>query len=530
VITQKAEEWAKKYREKLEKRFEVTDLCEKDLIYREAAKELCKRDINFFVNNFVWTYDPRPDRKPNHLPFILYDFQEEYLIDRNVCYDNNEDALIEKSRDMGVTWLNLAWHLHHWLFDETFASLLGSRKEDMVDERDNPAALFWKLEYMIDKLPVWLLPKGFNKEDHRKTMLIKNPENGNIISGESANPEFSRQGRFSVIDFDEYAFWQFAGSAWTAAGEAARTRFATSTPCGKNNKFADLRFNSSIKVISLHWQLHPLKTDEWYQSLKKRMTDREIAQEVDINYEVSGGEKWLPWYSAHQAEIDLDTNYIPSDEDAIYISLDQHARNASSCHYYAITPDEDIISFHEYYQPDSSVADIAAWMKAQPEWGKQERVTADPSLWSEDQEMKEGNVVSRAWLFENVHGIKLIPGLKGHDLDCRDKVRDLILSGKLKISVTCPKQRWEFGEALRWDDYSEQIGINKGLKETLKDRDNHSWDDFKYFISRNPRKKQPRKEEAKEPEETSIAYYKKRLKERTQSKGVGSYAREHAIA
>src|SRR3990167_2688630 len=97
--------------------------------------------------------------------------------------------------------------------------LLGSRKEQYVDNRGGSSeseiknkeeSLFGKLEYMIDRILMtfpYILPAGFNKKKNFTYMSLVNPENGNVISGESANPNFSRGGRHKAVLLDEFAFW-----------------------------------------------------------------------------------------------------------------------------------------------------------------------------------------------------------------------------------------------------------------------------------------------------------------------------------
>lgn len=64
----------------------------------------------FFLNGFGWTYDPR--RHPfAKLPFILYSFQVKAMADL-LDVIAKEDLLIEKSRDMGASWLCLGALFH----------------------------------------------------------------------------------------------------------------------------------------------------------------------------------------------------------------------------------------------------------------------------------------------------------------------------------------------------------------------------------------------------------------------------------
>lgn len=249
---------------------------------RSEVKKKCAEDSAWFVNFAGFTFDPRSDVDIHDIPFILYDFQIESLrwLDKRLA--NREDGIVEKSRDMGVTWITLSWLIHGWLFKPGFQALIGSRKEDLVDNWTLDSH-FGKIEYFISKIPFWMLPKGFNISAHRMKLKLMNPENKNVIIGESANSDFSRQGRYTVILFDEAAFWPDLTSAIRAAAQAARTRILVSTPNGYNT-FARERDSGRYRVLTLHWSRHPLKDQAWYDREKKRMSAEDVAQELDISY------------------------------------------------------------------------------------------------------------------------------------------------------------------------------------------------------------------------------------------------------
>ena len=244
--------------------------------------ERCHSDIGYWVNEYCFTYDPRPEAAPNHLPFHLYPFQADHLRWLEERYRANGDSFTEKSRDMGVSWLTLAWMLHHWLFDDSFQGLIGSRKEDLVDNWQLDS-LFGKLVYMLDRLPAWMRPKGYDIKKHRQYMKLINPSNGNALLGESANANFSRQGRYSAILLDEVAFWPWARAVWTGTADASPCRVAITT--AEPGSFAkELRNSGKIPVATLHWSRHPLKDQAWYNNERLRRTDEDIAKELDINW------------------------------------------------------------------------------------------------------------------------------------------------------------------------------------------------------------------------------------------------------
>ncbi len=269
----------------LKKRAELIQLTENDPEVQAVVKELCKKDILYFIDMFCWTFDPRAEDGNRHRPFVLYPFQEVEIEEIESHFRNGTDLLTEKSRDMGVSWLYMAWLYHKWLFEPEFTALVGSRKEDLVDNRQSDS-LFGKLDYLIRYTPPWMLPKDFEVGKNRLSLKLINPANQNTILGESANPDFSRGGRYSVVFFDEFAFWDWADRAWSAAGDASSVRFPVSTPNG-SNFFKFMRFSGKIDVRTINWKLHPSKDDNWYQKEIKRRLPEEMAQEVDIAYDKS---------------------------------------------------------------------------------------------------------------------------------------------------------------------------------------------------------------------------------------------------
>lgn len=93
--------------------------------------EKSKQDVIYFINNCCFTFDPRQPNKD--IPFILYPYQIEYAQKLVKCIRTGQDIFVEKSRDMGVSWVTSAVILWFFIFENDFQCLLGSRKEDYVD-------------------------------------------------------------------------------------------------------------------------------------------------------------------------------------------------------------------------------------------------------------------------------------------------------------------------------------------------------------------------------------------------------------
>lgn len=242
----------------------------------------CQRDPVYFVDAYCQTFDPR--RSPYRFDFRLYGYQKDAVLWIVDHVENGRDGLIEKSRDMGITWLVICVIVWFWLFRPGFQALIGSRKEDYVDN-GTLESLFPKAEYVVDALP--FAPEGFQMKTHRTRMKLVNPMNGNIISGESSNPKFGRGGRYTVALFDEGAFWDDVQSAWASCGDSTRCRLMVTTPPERTNFSKYIRFSGKTDVLTLHWKLHPLKDQAWYEAEIARRTPEEVSREIDINWEGS---------------------------------------------------------------------------------------------------------------------------------------------------------------------------------------------------------------------------------------------------
>ncbi len=302
------------YQEKLLQKLKIVDSCERSAESRSITFEICKEDAVFFIENFLWTYDPRPGHDPHHFPFILFDFQRDavhWIINK---IKNGEDGLMEKSRDMGATWLFMSVLLWFWRFDPSFSATIGSYKEKLVDDRTLDS-LYGKIDYQLNSLPKWLIPARFKFKDHRQSMKLVNPENQNLIMGDSMNPDFSRGSRKNVVFLDEGASWEYFREAWESAGDSTPCRITCSTPKGRN-AFAIQR-ESGIDVLTLHWSKHPFKDKEWYDFECERRTDEEIAQELDISYNKSQeGRVYPEWDDVQHGSYPYDPQY------PLYVSWD----------------------------------------------------------------------------------------------------------------------------------------------------------------------------------------------------------------
>lgn len=265
-------------------RLELLMKADRDENLQKLLVQKCQQDILFFVNVFCWTYNPRIE--PSVIPFITYEYQDDTLLKLKHAIEHGEDVFIEKSRDMGVSWMFVA--LQAWGLLKKYSSLYGSYKEDYVDSKGDMDSHFERLRFQLDRMPKWLYP-----QDVMSTyMNISSKTLGCNIAGD-AGANFGTGGRRKFVIHDEFALWADDKKAFRKTKDVTNCRIFAGTPEGKFNIYGMVMTNHedykhlNIFKIRLHWTLHPLKTQEWYEEEKKKRTKLDIAKELDISYEDS---------------------------------------------------------------------------------------------------------------------------------------------------------------------------------------------------------------------------------------------------
>jgi hypothetical protein len=212
------------------------------------------------------------------------------------CLHDQENGLIDKSRDMGITWDCCSLSSWLWRFRSGSAIGWGSRKEQLVDKIGDPDSIFEKIRMTIKGWPSFFWPRGFNPDEHMTYMKIINPENGATITGE-AGDNIGRGGRKLIMFKDESAFYEHPESIEASLGDNTNVQIDISTSSGVGTVF-DRKRNAGIewvpgqkipsgklRIFVADWSDHPAKTQEWHD--KREQTAREAGllhvfrQEVD---------------------------------------------------------------------------------------------------------------------------------------------------------------------------------------------------------------------------------------------------------
>lgn len=269
------------------RRARILARCDFDMEFRAAVMAKSARDCAWWFNNFAWTFDPRvlPERKPT-MPFVLWDRQAEFLGWVHARIVRREQFVVEKSRDVGASYLMAAYAVWAWLFVPGFKTTFGSYKREKVDKIGDPDSLFEKIRTMLRAIPDWMMPAGFSWDQHVVSMQIRHPTGGATISGD-CGPNMGRGGRSTLYIVDEGA--HLANASAVDAATTANTDVVgwVSSVYGQGGVFADKARSGKFPVFRFHYSDDPRKTGEWVE--KKRATTDPVvwAQEYEIDYGAS---------------------------------------------------------------------------------------------------------------------------------------------------------------------------------------------------------------------------------------------------
>lgn len=310
--------------ENLAYRADILAEAENDLELQRELYTACSKSLLYFINAFGWTkrvfeIEDGSATPPEdiHLPYVTWPIQDKHLLALENALDTGKSLLTDKSRDMGATWDHIIFYVHRFIFRQDESHLLLSRKENTVDILDgipknypfgplaDPGTLFGKIDYALNRLPKWMLPKM-----NRKKLHLVNLDNKSRIDGESANATAGSSDRRNSIFMDEMAKMDEGESIKRSTRAVTATRFPCSTPNGAGTAYSEWRMSGQIPVFIMPWWEHPEKgknryvfEDElqrfkirspWYDKECEECTAKEIAIEVDMDHVGSGNTVFDP--------------------------------------------------------------------------------------------------------------------------------------------------------------------------------------------------------------------------------------------
>jgi hypothetical protein len=247
---------------------------------KEIVTEIlkCGKDPNYFINNYARISHPIEGL----IPFKTYPYQSELLTDFNDYRFN----VILKARQLGISTIAAAYIVWMMLYHRDKNILVMATKF-------KPASnLVKKVKAIMKNVPEFLRIAEISIDNRASFEL----SNGSQIQAASTSGDAGRSEALSLLVIDEAAHVENLDELWAGLYPTISTGgrvIALSTPNGVGNWFHKtyteaVEGSNDFHPVHLSWDIHPNRDQTWFEKETRNMSRREIAQELECNFNTSG--------------------------------------------------------------------------------------------------------------------------------------------------------------------------------------------------------------------------------------------------
>ena len=250
------------------------------LTKKETMAEIirCGKDPSFFCKKYAKISHPIRGL----IPFDLYDFQSDALME----FKDHRFNVILKARQLGISTTVAAYVCWLMLFHRDKNVLIVATKLATATN------LVKKIKAIHRHLPPWLKIAEISIDNRQSFEL----SNASQVKASSTSGDAGRSEALSLLVVDEAAFVEGMEELWAGLYPTLSTGgrcIALSTPNGVGNWFhktyTEAQENKNdFHTIKLPWEVHPERDQEWFVKETRNMSRREIAQELECNFNASG--------------------------------------------------------------------------------------------------------------------------------------------------------------------------------------------------------------------------------------------------
>lgn len=310
----------------------------KDIRFRDALYQACMEDPLFFCAFALWVHEPRAKIKMK--PFCLWPHQEPVIlamdktIEEAMQTEQPVSLTLKKSRAQGGTVCYLAVTIRRALKESGFTVGLVTRNEQLVDSKVDDSAVMFKVAWMLDRLPVWMLPDGYSRSMTEHVIRLPN---GSGWSGYAATGDVARGGRTSLFCFDEPGSEEFIAAnrdfkVLSSVSHVSNAVFLVSTFGVDSGVFFESATDpDNARVHTLDWKDNPdhsrlIYTVKDGTAKALRPEDQEAVDEYIASHQRElksiarrghkmDGKTQSPWYNAHRLQPGATPRYIARELD-----------------------------------------------------------------------------------------------------------------------------------------------------------------------------------------------------------------------
>ena len=247
---------------------------------KAALKEIltCGKDPIYFLKTYAKISHPLK----GIIPFNTYKFQDKLLKD----FNDHRFNVINKGRQLGISTITAGYIAWMMIFHRDKAILV------MATKLATAVNLLKKVKSIIKNLPSWLVIADISIDNKQSFELT----NGSTIKASSTAGDAGRSEALSLLVLDEAAHIEGLEELWTGVYPTLSTGgrcIVISTPNGVGNWFHKTCVGAStgennFKLTTLMWWEHPDHDQAWFDNETKNMSKRQIAQELECNFNASG--------------------------------------------------------------------------------------------------------------------------------------------------------------------------------------------------------------------------------------------------
>jgi len=247
---------------------------------KEIIKEIVKsgKDPVYFINNYCRISHPLRGL----IPFNTYPYQDELVND----FNDYRFTVILKARQLGISTISAAYAVWFMLFHKEKNILV------MATKFTTAANLVKKVKQVMKNLPPWMQVAKITIDNRNSFEL----SNGSTIKAVGTSADAGRSEALSLLIIDEAAHVEGLDDLWAGLYPTLSTGgrcIALSTPMGVGNWFHRTytdaeNGDNEFHPVSLRWDVHPERDKAWFEKETKNMSRRQIAQELECNFNTSG--------------------------------------------------------------------------------------------------------------------------------------------------------------------------------------------------------------------------------------------------
>lgn len=351
---------------------------------QELAK--CKEDCLYFIINYVKIEDrdaavnkekTKEDSRANDLiellkelelsddkeeegvavPFKLWEGQQQAL---KTMLDNRLTIYL-KSRQLGLTWLALAYAAWRMLFYPGYQVVALSKKET-PDAKE----LIRRMKFLFKHLPGFMVQqKKFASSDWSGpvwdsavlSLTVQHPNNEpSFLISMASTEDAGRSFTANLVILDEWAFQEYAEEIYTSAFPIINRPTGGQVigiSTAKRNTFFEKMWKEAIEnkngfvPVFLPWQTDPRRTEEWYERTKQSLPNSYFSEYPATPEEAFSAGEGIA-FPEFSYDIHVCKDFIPPKHWRRWMSADNGYTDPFAWYWFAVSEDGQIFVYREF--------------------------------------------------------------------------------------------------------------------------------------------------------------------------------------